>query len=305
MTYLRRTRRPHRRAFAALAALFALVEPAYGRAKELSASELPHCDAPLGSVAIDEPQVRWWGELGLSSPESLIRLYVARSNCFTVLDRSRALRLRGVESSLEGANALQPGANLAFQVVPADYYLVPDIARVGKKRGTSAKTAALGFIIAGPLGAWALSRPSSNEAEVVLSLVDARTTQQLYVSSGSARKTDKLLLGFQPDDFAGTASTYYRDGAGRVLAAAYIQAYADMVRFAQSRPSAEAASPPGAVKLRQNADLRSAPSPEAPARQLLADQQVFPTGKRDGIWWEVDDASGHRGWIIATALAAH
>ena len=53
-------------------------------------AELPVCAKPIGTLALSEPENsnRWWTELGLSSPESLIRVYVQKSKCFRLVNRS-------------------------------------------------------------------------------------------------------------------------------------------------------------------------------------------------------------------------
>jgi len=30
---------------------------------------------------------------------------------------------------------------------------------------------------------------------------------------------------------------------------------------------------------------------------------VFPTGQKNGVWWEVDDENGNRGWMSSTTIS--
>ncbi|MGL4542721.1 MAG: hypothetical protein ACRCUI_09450, partial [Polymorphobacter sp.] len=51
-------------------------------------NELPICARPLGTMAVSEPERNWWGSYGLSSPESLLRVFVQKSKCFRLVNRS-------------------------------------------------------------------------------------------------------------------------------------------------------------------------------------------------------------------------
>lgn len=48
---------------------------------------------------------------------------------------------------------------------------------------------------------------------------------------------------------------------------------------------------------------RSAASAGAVIRTLPAGAIVYPTGKRDGLWWEVADENDNVGWVLNTRLA--
>ena len=87
--------------------------------------ELPHCGAPIGTVAIEEPQRDWWSPLGLSNPEALIKLMAGRSNCLRVVARGQAMEMRQAERNLGDSGELQRGQNFGKgQVVAADYIII-------------------------------------------------------------------------------------------------------------------------------------------------------------------------------------
>ena len=68
--------------------------------KNTATPELPHCDRPIGTAAIQEPEKQWWTELGLSSPESLLKLFAMRSGCLRIVDRNGGLAMRNMEKGL-------------------------------------------------------------------------------------------------------------------------------------------------------------------------------------------------------------
>jgi uncharacterized protein YraI len=50
--------------------------------------------------------------------------------------------------------------------------------------------------------------------------------------------------------------------------------------------------------------LRKGSSPQASAvRTFQPGDLIYPTGKKNGIWWEVDDENGNRGWVTSTAIS--
>src|SRR5258705_5690590 len=97
---------------------------------------LPHCDRPLGTAAVQEPQNRWWTELGLSNPEVVIKLFALKSGCFRMVDRNAGLAMRNQESGLNSSGDLQRGSNIGRgQVLAADFFLIPDISRSNSHAG--------------------------------------------------------------------------------------------------------------------------------------------------------------------------
>jgi hypothetical protein len=51
------------------------------------------------------------------------------------------------------------------------------------------------------------------------------------------------------------------------------------------------------------ASLRDKPSPAGKViRALVPGNKVFPTGKKEGLWWEVSDENDNLGWTLNTKL---
>ncbi|WP_309646151.1 CsgG/HfaB family protein [Phenylobacterium sp.] len=285
--------------------------------KNAATPELPRCDRPLGTAAVQEPENRWWTELGLSNPEALLKLFAAHSNCLRIVDRGGGLAMRNQEAALGGSGDLRRGSNIGKgQVASADYFIIPDIANSDSNTGGAAIGAIAGSLLPGGFGALAGGlRTKKAEAQALITLVDARTTEQVYVAEGVAKKTDISFGGggggFGTTGFGAAAGGGYANtDIGKVITAAYFNAFIDLIRHMQqgqvatgAQASANAGSQ--AYTAKSAVVLRKAASPQAAAvRTFAPGELVYPTGQKNGIWWEVDDENGNRGWVSSAFITA-
>ena len=150
-------------------------------------SEIPVCNRRLGTIAIVEPDNQWWRELNLGSPEAILKIFVQRSGCFGLVNRSRSMQSRAMERAMADNGELQAGSNVGRgQVKTADYFLEPDIVSTNRNSGGGGVGAGLGGAIGGLFGGSAGSAigglaggisVKKGEANVTLSVVNARTTE--------------------------------------------------------------------------------------------------------------------------------
>jgi curli biogenesis system outer membrane secretion channel CsgG len=271
--------------------------------------EIPTCAKKIGTLAVQEPQNAWWTAMNLDSPAALIKVFVAQSKCFTLVDRGKGLQAAQAERALAASGEERVGSNIGKgQMKAADYVLVPDIAnRNGNSGGTNIGGALGGFL---PHGFGALVGGvslKSKTADVVLTLTDVRSTEQVALEQGHAKKTDLGWLGGGGGGFfggfaAGGASSYANTEIGQVVTMAYLDAYTKMVtELRANAPDAKAdnvqqsvtMSKPG--KMYTSADLHS-----AVVRDLDPGMALYPTGDKMGIWWKVTDELGNAGWVVST-----
>jgi curli biogenesis system outer membrane secretion channel CsgG len=278
--------------------------------------QLPQCARPLGTAAIKDPEDRWWEGLGLSNPEALIKLFAARSNCLRIVDRDAGLAMHSEEESLAQSGDLQRNSNIGHgQVAAADYFIIPDIANSNANSGGNNVGAALGSFLPGGFGVLAGGiHTKSAEAQTLITLVNARTTEQLYVAEGAAKKTDVSFgVGGGGGGWGGFAAAagggYSNTDIGKVITAAYFNAFVDLVHYMQGpgAPTAGAAAaeaPQQAYNVTRPFVMRSEPSPDSHrVRDLGPGDEVFPTGEKNGIWWQVDDENGNRGWVSSAFIS--
>ncbi len=239
-------------ALAASAALIAISTPAAAQTSNTKASEsrkmqsnatqqIPRCARPLGVLAVVEPETQWWRELNLGSPEAIIKVFVQQSGCFTIVNRGRSMQSRAMERALADSGELQQGSNLGKgQVKAADFFLEPNIVSANKNSGGGGLGAAAGALgglfggggsfVGGIVGGINVKK---GEANVTLSVVNARTTEE-YVVEGYARKKDiSWGAGGGGGWWGGFAAVgghgYQNTEIGQVIVLAYLDAYTKLV----------------------------------------------------------------------------
>src|SRR5690606_9659727 len=197
------------------------------------------------------------------------------------------------------------------QIRAADYVLVPDVISQNRNAGGTDIGGLVGGLrgnrrAAAGVGGINLKRSS---ADVVLTVTDARSSQQVAMTDGRAPKTDVGggSAGGQVAGVlvAGGASGYASTEIGQVVAQAYIQAYSDLVAQLGGLPSdASAANATQAVSMtRPGRLLKAADGRGGAVRDLDPGMMLYPTGLKDGTMWEVEDELGNRGWVNSTQLS--
>jgi Curli production assembly/transport component CsgG len=275
-------------------------------------AEIPNCSHKIGTLAVREPQNRWWDGLGLESPEALLKVFVMKSGCFTLVDRGKGFEMAQQERALASGGALQQGSNVGMgQVRAADYILVPDIvSKNGNASGTNVG-GILGGFIGGGVGALVSSiNISSKTADVVLTITNVRTSEQQAMEEGHGSKTD-VGFGFGGGwggwgGFGGAGISNYQNTAiGQVVVLAYIEAYTKLVSDMGGLSAQAAADAPSqAVSMSRAGRMYASASDKAKVvRPLDAGMMLYPTGNKEGVWWEVKDELGNQGWVSSLSIA--
>lgn len=292
----------------AAAAVAALAFSVTAQAKEKAPPEIPKCDKKFGTLAVNEPKVQWWRELGLESPEALIKVFVAESKCFTLVDRGKGLEAAQAERALAAGGDLRGGSNVGKgQMKAADYVLLPDIVNQNANSGGNKIGGLLGGVLPGVAGVLAGGISlKSKTASVVLTLTDVRSTEQVSLAQGTAKKTD-LGWGAGGGAFFGGfaaagASGYANTEIGQVVTAAYLDAYIKMVKDVQAiEPDAKANNVTQSVTMAKPGKMYDKADTKAKVvRDLEPGMTLYPTGEKDGIWWQASDELGNEGWVPST-----
>jgi Curli production assembly/transport component CsgG len=269
-------------------------------------AEIPICSHKIGSLAVHEPDNHWWEGLGLASPEAVIKVLVMKSQCFTLLDRGRGFEAAQQERALASGGDLRPGSNIGRgQVMAADYVLVPDLVSKNSNAGNTNIGGLLGGFVGGGAGAIISGiNVSKKTADVVLTITDVRSTAQVAMTEGHSSKTD---VGFGVaggwgswGGFGGLGvSSYTNTEIGQVVILAYIDAYTQMVsQLGGISDNASADNSRQAVTMVKPGHMYKGPSPKSGiVRSLSAGMMLYPDGNKDGVWWEVSDELGNKGWV--------
>ena len=212
---------------------------AAGSATAGESGQLERCESPLGTVSLIENVNAGWytvltGEYKLPPTANLLRLLVQQSNCFVVVERGAAgMNAMTRERALQQSGEMRGGSNFGRgQMVASDYGLSPEIVFSNNDAGGLGGT--IGGLVGGSRGRAIANLGASlqtKEAAALLTLIDNRSGVQVAASEGSASKTDFAGFGdLSGMRGAGNVGGYTRTPQGKVIAAAFMDAFNQMVR---------------------------------------------------------------------------
>ncbi len=289
----------------------ALAAPSAQETRKQKTAEIPVCTKPLGSISVIEPEdtVNWWTGQQLPAPSKLIKAFVNKSRCFTLVDRGVGMSAAMSERALAATGELRGQSNMGKgQIKAADYVLVPDLVSANANAGGDAITGLLGGLVGGNAGAIIGGLNFRKKtADVVLTVTDVRSSEQVAMAEGTAKKTD-MGWGAGGSLFSGSGlggagvGGYANTEIGQVITLAYLQAYTDLVTEMGGLPeSASAANAQQAVEMSKPGRLFANSKGTGKAvRDLDPGMLLYPTGSKDGLMWEVEDELGNKGWVSSS-----
>lgn len=280
-------------------------------AKEIRAqkvAEIPTCSKKYGAIVVEEPNegTNWWTGAKLPAPSTLVKVYVRKSGCFDLIDRSAGFSVAQRERELAAGGQLRGQSNIGGgQMRAADYVMVPELASQNENAGGRRWAAVAGGLIGGSVGAGiGMLDTKKKTADVVLSVVDVRTTEYVAMTEGHGEKKDVSwgVAGgmFGSGGLAGAGvGSYANTEIGQIVAIAYLNAYLDMVAQFEDLPeSASANSETQTVTVTRPARMLANPQGTGDAvRDLEVGMLLYPTGNKENQMWEVEDELGNLGWV--------
>ena len=270
-----------------------------------ASTQLIRCARPIGTAALLEPNYASYAGYGLTSPVPLVRLMMAQSRCFRVVDRGRASAALQRERAMAAGGQFQKNSNMGSgQMVAADYLITPSITHRDADSGGG--FGGLGGYIPGIPGILAGGLRTSNlEAQVLLSATSVRTGVQEAIAEGSASKRDIDFAGVGwLGVVAGVGGAYEDTDIGKIVAAAFLDAHNKLVTQLGAIPvgSAQRANNAGYMTTAR-VNLRAGPSTRATVlTSVPKGTPVSHAGAMVGGWWEVD-VNGRQGWIHSNYIA--
>lgn len=245
---------------------------AAGASTENANTQLEKCDSPLGTAAlVEETSADWYRifttEYKLGSTTPVLRLLMQQSNCFVVVERGRAFQMMERERQIAGSGQARAGSNFGGgQMVAADYSISPEVLVSGRNTGgmgggLAGLSGGLGVIgaIAGGI--------RTNEAAVMLTLIDNRSGVQIAASQGASKNTDFSLGGLLIGGGAGAGlGGYSNTPQGKVVVAAFTDAFNQMIRALRNYKAQQVKGQGLGTGGRLQVDGAPAPAPQpAPA----------------------------------------
>jgi len=211
-----------------------------------AASDLEHCDKPMATMAVVEPQNAVIASLAryrLQSPSGLIRLMIQQSNCFVVVERGAGMQNMMQERALMKSGELRQDSNVGGgQMVTADYVMTPSV--VFSENNAGGVGGGIGGALGGLLGRGGAVLGAVagglkfKEAQTSMLVADARSGIQVAAAEGSAKKADFRLGGLLAGGgVVGGLGGYENTNEGKVIAASFADNYNGIVRAVRGNPS--------------------------------------------------------------------
>ncbi len=190
--------------------------------------------------------------------------------------------------------------------------LVAEVGSANSNAQGSGAAGAVGCLLGGVAGGLLGGIKSKKlEANTVLSITNVRTTETMAVTEGYAAKND-IGFGAGGGFFGGIGAGavgggYDNTDIGRIVTLSFIQAYTKMVTDLNlvqpgSTGTAEATPAKTFTATGPVAMHKTAAAGGAVIRTLPPGAMVYPTGNKNGLWWEVADENDNVGWVLNTKL---
>jgi len=220
-----------------------------GANSEDASAALERCDRSLGTLAVEEDTYSPWydrmGRYGIRSTVPILRLLAQQSNCFIVVERSRrGMQRMEQERVLEDSGELRQSSNFGKgQMVAADYTMIPSL--VFSDSDTGGVGAAIGGLF-GKVGALLGGSLKFADAQSLMTLVENRSGVQVAAAEGSARATNLAGgLGMFGGGVGGGLAGYTKTPEGKVIVAAMMDAFNNIVRSTRNYKAQTVDSPNG------------------------------------------------------------
>lgn len=280
----------------ALAAGLVGQAPAHAAKKE--PPQLVTCEESIGTIALIDGDTAGWTEWGLGSPRELISSLALESGCFTPHNAADGTPARFLVTAIAGSQEeVDKGMELAKGAASEALW------RSGAASSVLSKVPVGGAL----LGAFGGFGGKKKTVAAGLRVVSPSNGLTVAAGSGSVKKSSISFKGSGSwAQTAANASGYSGSKNGEMLTEAFVIAFNQIVGqkdMLSSAPEAVSApSAPGAI-VAVDAVMRGGPSLEAAeVRSLRAGTELSPTGNREGLFIEVTDNFGTKGWVSVEDL---
>ncbi len=279
-------------------AVLSMVSTAALAAEKEPPVTLTKCDKSYGSVALVDGDTQGWTKYGLSSPRELIAAMARESGCFSLHDPASGKPATFLMNVIAGDKeevdqAIEKAKGVAMEG------LVRSGAASGMMRSIPGAGSMLGMF--GGFGG------KKKVVAAGIRLISPANGQTVASGSGEVKKTTISFgngggtIGAVASGATGAAYAGSKDG--QMLIEAFIKAFnglsgqgpalASLAPAAAPAPAAPASATTAIdTRMFAAADLKS-----AALRTVRAGTALIPTGQRQGLFIEVQDSFGTKGWV--------
>lgn len=286
----------------AIAALLAAGAPALAKDKA-PAVTLNKCEASLGTIAVVDGDTQGWTKFGLGSPRELINALALESGCFTPHNAAGGQPATYLMNVIAGdKEEVDKGIEMAKGAA------VEGLVRSGAASRMIGGMGGFGGAAFGMLGGLGGKKKT---VAAGIRLINPASGQTLVSGSGDVTRSSITLGGMGAGFQQGVAAAGYGSSRdGQMLAEAFIKAFNAVAvqgaalppPTAAAAPAAPAAAAPEAVLAVDSKMLAAPDKASAQLRALRAGTTLTPTGKREGLFVELDDGYGTKGWVSVEDL---
>lgn len=258
--------------------------------------ELVSCDESLGTIAVVDGDTQGWAEFDLGSPRELINTLAIDSGCFTPHNPAGGAPADFLLNVIAGSTE-----EVDQSIEVAKTAAVEGLVRSGAASSVMSRVPGAGAVL-GMFGAFG-GRSSRVAAGIkVLSPASGLT---VVTGRGEVRRSSLSFRGSSVWSARADTVGYGRTKKGKQLVEAFVLAFNEVVAqkaTIASMPRIAAAEPEFAT-VAAATTMFAAPVESADSvRSLMVGTTLTSTGRREGLFVEVEDNFGTKGWVSVEAL---
>lgn len=258
--------------------------------------ELTKCSANMGTIAVVEGDTQGWLKYNLGSPRELLAAMAIESGCFTPHNMASGQPATYLMNVIAGdVEEVDKGMEMAKGAA------VEGLVRSGAA-GQLLGRVPMGGAVLGMLGGLGGKKKT---VAAGIRVINPATGATLVSGSGTVKKSTLTFAGM--GGWAQSASGYSGTKDGQMLTQAFMTAFNAVVGQQSVLASMPVPTPAAAAitnaTVAVNTSMLAAPAAGAASlRSLREGTTVAPTGKREGLFIEVTDNFGTKGWISVENL---
>ena len=279
----------------AFAVVVALGTPLSAKDDEPALS-LAKCSQNYGMIAVVDGDTQGWTKFGLGSPRELVNAMALESGCFTPHNPASGEPADFLMNVIAGdKEEVDKSINLAKAAVTE-----------GLVRSGAVGSLAGNVPLAGPLlGMFGGLGGKKKTVAAGIRIVSPANGLTLVSGSGEVKKSALTFGGASAWESGVNAAGYGTSKDGKMLAEAFMKAFNAVSAQASILEQVAPAAPSGAsaATVAVDSSMYATPARDgAIVRALRAGTSLKPTGNREGLFVEVTDNFGSKGWVSVEDL---
>lgn len=258
---------------------------------------LVSCEESIGTIAIVEGDTQGWAEFDLGSPRELINSLAIDSGCFTPHSGASGEPADFLMNVIAGSSE-----EVDQSIEIAKSAAVEGLVRSGAAGQVLGRVPGAGAV----MGMFNMFGGKKKRVAAGIKLLSPATGQTIVTGSATVKRSSLSFRGSSPWSARADQVGYRSSRQGKELVEAFVLAFNDVVAqeaVIASVPRASTAPASNVATVNVATSMMAMPMGEAEAlRGLEPGTTLTPTGKREGLYIEVEDNFGTKGWVSVEAL---